>query len=133
MPYSTMSLTFVNEVLGPSGPFDADALLDVATSVGSVAEALDTLGALSPDLVTDDNAAALRRLVGRLPAALDQMILAAVRSALARGLRTQLTWQPGYEYELRAWEVSDGSHGLLNLFLITPHPEELVPPDSTGS
>ena len=37
------------------------------------------------------------------------------------------TWQPGYDFELRAWEVSDGSVGLANFHLVTPHPDETPP------
>jgi hypothetical protein len=78
--------------------------------------------------VLDDlYADALREFLATVPRSLDAAIVAGMRSALERGVRAQLTWQPGYDFELRAWEVTSGSEGLVNLHLTTPHPVEPAP------
>ncbi len=80
------------------------------------------------DVLEPEQADALKRFLGEVPESLDAAIVGAVRNALGRGLRSQLTWQPGYEFELRLWEVSEGSAGLLNVHVLTPHPDEPTMP-----
>lgn len=75
-------------------------------------------------MLEPDQAEELRRFFTQLPRSLDAAVLAGLRSALERGLRTQVTWQPGYDFELRAWEVSEGDAGVLNLHVLSPHPDE---------
>jgi hypothetical protein len=35
-----------------------------------------------------------------------------------------VTWQPGYEHEVRVWDVADDSDGVVNVHLISPNPFE---------
>ena len=105
MPYMQSAILRANEVF---------ARLD-----GFEPESLGLLDVLEPD-----QADALRAFLDALPPGLDAAILAGLRSALERGVRTQFTWRPAYEFELRAWEVSEGSAGVLNMVISSPHPEE---------
>jgi hypothetical protein len=125
VPYSIASLQYANEQFGPLEGFRPDEMLALVEGIETVAEGLTALGALGGGVVSDGNADGLRELLADLPPSLDQMILAALRSALRRGLRTQVTWKPGYDFELQAWESSDGDQGLLNLLVISPHPREV--------
>ena len=127
MPYAIQPIPFLNELFGPAGEFQPEPVLEILRGVESVLEGLDAFNALDPDLITGPNAEAFRDLAAALPPALDRMILAALRSAVSRGVRTQITWKPGYDFELSAWESSEGSAGMLNLVIVSPHPRELVP------
>ena len=69
----------------------------------------------------------MRNFLASIPPAVDAAIVAAVRSALERGLRAAISWQPGYDFELRIWDVSHDGHGLVNVHLVSPHPVEAVP------
>ena len=122
MPFMIASVLQANEVFGSLEHFNPEGLIE---DIGS-AETLVAVGeALSLfDVLPTEQADALKLFLADVPASLDAAMVAGLRNALGRGLRTQLTWQPGYEFELRAWEVSEGSAGLVNLHLVTPHPEE---------
>ena len=122
MPFLTASVLRTNELFSGLESFAPDRLLgDIgeATTLTAVGENLGVFA-----VMPDAHAEALKQFLGDVPAALDAAIVAGVRSALSRGLRTQLTWQPGYDFELRIWEVSDGSEGLVNFHMVTPHPDE---------
>jgi hypothetical protein len=65
-----------------------------------------------------------------MPAALNAGMLAAMRSALGRGLRVQLVWQESASYEVRMWESTRragsmaGSTASSPLHLLSPEPPE---------
>ncbi len=116
------AISLANVVFGQLDDFEPGGILDPiegATTVLEGAQAVNLFDVLHPK-----QSAGLQDLFGTLPASLDAAILAAIRSALERGLRTQVTWQPGYAFELRAWEVSEGAEGLLNLHIISETPPE---------
>jgi hypothetical protein len=128
MPHSTGFILSANALFAPldEGSFDPGGHLDTigdAVDIDAGAAALGLYEVLPP---TD--ADLLRGFLAAVPASLHAAVLGALRSALSRGLRTQFTWQPGYDHELRIWEVSDetatGWDGLVNVFLTTPHPPE---------
>lgn len=123
MPYLVEPILRANEVLAKVDDFDAPPLLDTIGGATSVLQAADALGIFA--VLDDGYATTLRDFFTTLPPALDAAILAGVRSALERGVRTQISWQPGYDFELRMWERSDGPKGLLNLHIISPEPDEL--------
>jgi len=56
-----------------------------------------------------------------------------MKSALSRGLPVGVSWQPGYDFELRVWDVSGPAGegepwvGMVNVHLISPHPDEAPP------
>jgi hypothetical protein len=128
MPHSTGFILSANAIFAPldDEAFDPGGHLDTlgdATGIDDGAEALGLFEVLPP---TDG--ALLRGFLADVPASMHAAVLGALRSALSRGLRTQFTWQPGYDHELRVWEVSDetptGWDGMVNVFLTTPHPPE---------
>ena len=121
------SILYANEVFASLDAFEPEALLEVIGDVETVLDGADALGLF--DVLDEDNAAFLRDFFASVPPALDAAVLAGMRSALSRGVRTQITWQPGYDFELRAWEASEGSHGLFNVHILSPHPPELAPLD----
>ncbi len=125
MPYVVASMLRANEVFAQLDGFEPTALLEAISEAGTVLDGADALGLF--DVLDAENAAALRTFFARVPPALDAAVLAGMRSALSRGVRTQITWQPGYDFELRAWEASEGSSGLFNIHIISPHPPEIAP------
>ena len=127
MPYVVKSILRANEVFANLDAFEPEALLDAISEAETVLDGAEALGLF--DVLDEDNAMSLRDFFASVPPALDAAVLAGMRSALSRGVRTQITWQPGYDFELRAWEASEGSHGLLNIHILSPHPLEIVPAD----
>lgn len=124
MPFLVASVLRTNELFSGLETFHPDQLrtkMGGAETVLQIGENLELFNDLSEDLAND-----LKHFLGTIPASLDAALVAGVRNALGRDLRSQLTWQPGYEFELRVWEVSDGEFGLANFLLVTPHPEETV-------
>lgn len=128
MPHDDKFILFANATFSPFddadfNPEDLLGTLSDATDIDEGAEALGLYAVLSPA-----DAALLRDFLAAIPPSMHAAALGAVRSALSRGLRTQFTWHPGYEHELRMWEVSDkdtgGWRGMVNLVLTTPHPPE---------
>lgn len=123
MPYLVGSILRANELLAPSEGFEPDAFrapLDDAVNLLDGAERL----ALFDVLPDDEHRDALREFLGTIPPALDAAILGAVRDALTRGVRTQLSWQPGYDFEVRLWEQTAEADGVLNVHVVSPVPDE---------
>ncbi len=124
MPYKVPAMLRANETLAAWASFEPLQLLELIGDAERVVDGVDRLGLLG--VLDDDEAAATRAFLEAIPLGLDAMMLTGVRDALQRGLRVGVSWQPSYEFELRAWEVSAGSNGMLNLALGSPYPEELV-------
>lgn len=123
MPFLVASVLSANQVFAGLEAWDPAELMDTIGEASTVLEVGEKLGVFAA-LETDDDVAALRDFLGTLPGTLDAAIVAGMRDALGRGVRAQLTWQPGYDFELRMWEVSAGGTGLANVLLTTPHPPE---------
>ena len=123
MPYLVQPILRANEVLAQVEGFEAEPLLAAIEGASTVNAAADALGLFA--VLDDDDATTLREFFDTIPASLDAAILAGVRSALQRGVRTQVSWQPGYDFELRMWERSDGADGVVNLHILSPEPPEL--------
>ena len=123
MPYLAKAVARANEQLSPSGPLDEDLVLALLNEqVSTVADAAGVLGLA--DVVPEEHQEELANFLVGLPPAIDAAIVAAVKSALGRRVRTTVTWQPGYEHEMRAWDVSEGEDGMVNVHLISPNPFE---------
>jgi hypothetical protein len=126
VPFVVASILKANEALHQLDGFAPGSILEAMDGAERVQDGMRALGFF--DVLRDDHRDALQVFLESLPAALDAAIVAAVRSALRRGLRTQISWQPGYDFELRVWEVSqevdDGWAGLLNVHILSPHPDE---------
>lgn len=126
MPYIVASVLRANEFLSRLDGFEPDALLAAVGDADSVLAGVERLGLL--EVLEPGDADSLRALLEALPPSLDAALLAAVLDALGRGVRVQLTWQPAVEFELRVWERSEASAGLVNLFLLSPEPAEAPRP-----
>jgi hypothetical protein len=123
MPFLVASVLHANQAFAGLEAWNPEALLTDIGDASTVLQVGERLGVFAA-LETDDDVAALRDFLGTLPRSLDAAIVAGMRDALGRGVRAQLTWQPGYDFELRMWEVSAGGTGLANVLLTTPHPPE---------
>jgi hypothetical protein len=126
MPFLVASVVRANEVFSALEGWEPEGLLGTIDGAETVIQMGERLGVF--DVLESDQAEALKEFLAEVPESLDAAIVGAVQNALSRGLRSQLTWQPGYEFELRLWEVSEGSQGLLNVHVITPHPVEPTMP-----
>ena len=123
MPFLVASVLLANDVFGPLEDFDPGQILDTISGAQTVREAAEALGLLA--VLSEANAELLAEFLDTIPASLDAAVLAAMRSAFQRDVRVQLTWQPAYEFELRMWEVTDGSVGLVNINVLSQHPPEV--------
>ncbi len=129
MPHMTGFILSANALLAPLEVerSDSDRLLETVADVADIDGGAEALGLYA--VLSSDEGELLRAFLSSIPGAMHAAVVGAVRSALSRGLRTQFTWKPGYDHELRLWEVSDetetGWEGLVNVFLITPHPPEV--------
>ncbi|GAC1599808.1 MAG: hypothetical protein NVS3B21_26590 [Acidimicrobiales bacterium] len=123
MPYMHQALLRANEVFATTDGFAPDRLLSDLADADSVRACADRLGLFA--ILSDEGVrSGLEAYLASLPPSLDAAMVAALRSALGRGLRTQLVWKPGYDFEVRMWEVSEGSDGVLNVMIVSPHPPE---------
>jgi hypothetical protein len=112
-----------NRALSPPGDeFDPEQMLADTAEATTVLEAASSLGLFAA--IDPEHGDAFKSLLADLPPSLDAAILVAVRSALGRGVRTQIVWQPAVGYEVRMWEASAGSHGALTVHLLSPDPME---------
>lgn len=129
MPHSTGFILSANALFAPldEEEFNPGGHLETLQDAADIDEGADALGLYAVLPPTDGDL--LRGFLAAVPASLHAAVLGALRSALSRGLRTQFTWQPGYDAQVRVWEVSDdtgsGWEGMVNVFLTTPHPPEV--------
>ncbi len=129
MPYVVAFIEQANQIFSaPGDAFDPQGLLralDGVESVGEGVQRFELLGAIE----SEAQQRVAEEFIRLLPPSLDAAILAALRSALERGLRTQFTWKPGYAFEVGLWESSkqesDGRWvGLVNILIVSPDPPE---------
>jgi hypothetical protein len=112
----------------PGDDFDPAGLLEPIQSAEDLTHATKDSGLL--ELLSDTERDAYLWVLEHMPAALDAGVLAAMRSALSRGLRVQLVWQEAASYEVRLWESSGPSEvegqldGILTVHLRSPEPPE---------
>ena len=124
MPYMQAMVLRATDVFAQLDDFNPEALLEAIGDAETILEGAELLGLF--DVLSGPQADGLREFLELMPPSLDAALVAGLRSALQRGLRTQFTWQPGYDFELRAWEVSSGSDGVVNFHIVSPHPDEPV-------
>ncbi len=127
MPYMESALLQATQLFAPIERFDPQGLLEAIEGVDNLLDGAERMGLF--EVLDGPYGDALRKHFQKLPPSVDASILAGLRSALERGLRTQFIWKPAYDFELRMWEVSDGGHapGTLTFQILSPHPEE--PPE----
>jgi hypothetical protein len=129
VPYIVAFIQQANQIFDPPGVIDSDGLLEALNGVDTVLEGIaqfELLGAIEDDEI--------RRLalefIQLLPPSLDAAVLAVLRSALSRGLKTQFTWKPNYAFGLDLWESSKFDEeagvwvGLVNVLILSPDPIE---------
>ncbi len=122
MPFLVGSVLLANQTFSPVADFDPESVLSAIEDSSSVRAAAEALGLL--EVLSEDQALYMGDFLDSIPGSLDAAMLAALRDAFSRGVRVQISWQPGYDFELRAWEASEGSAGLCNLHVVSPHPYE---------
>ena len=125
MVYMAETILLVHDVFAKLTGFDPELLLETLGDVATIADSAELLGLM--DVLPEEQRDPMRNFLASIPPAVDAAIVAAVRSALARGLRAAISWQPGYAFEVRIWDVSFESHGLVNIHLVSPHPVEAEP------
>jgi hypothetical protein len=129
--YMTKTIQLAQEVFGGLNSFAPDSLLASLGDVETIGEAADALHLI--DVLPAEQRGPMSDFLASIPPSIDAAMLAAMRSALARGLPIGISWQPGYDFELRVWDVSgpegDGQPwaGMVNVHLVSPHPIEAPP------
>ena len=129
MPYVVAFIEQANQIFGPLGDFDPEALLRALEGVESVGEGIERFELLGA-IEKEEQQRVAEQFIRLLPPSLDAAILAALRSALERGLPTQFTWKPGYAFEVSLWESSKYEEeegrwvGLVNILIVSPDPPE---------
>ena len=129
MPYVVAFIEQANQIFGPLGDFDPEALLRALEGVESVGEGIERFELLGA-IEKEEQQRVAEQFIRLLPPSLDAAILAALRSALERGLPTQFTWKPGYAFEVGLWESSKYEEeegrwvGLVNILIVSPDPPE---------
>jgi hypothetical protein len=127
----TDTILLVNEVFAGLHNFAPDTLIESLADAATIGDAAEILHLI--DVLPAEQQDPMRAFLASIPPAIDVAMVAAVRSALDRGLRVAISWQPGYDFELRIWDVSgpdgDGKPwvGLVNVHLVSPHPVEATP------
>lgn len=131
MVFMAETILLANETFGRLNDFNPNSLLDQLKDTHSLLESAEKLGLIA--VLDPEQQQPMRVFLGSIPPAVDAAALAAVRSALGRGLRVGVSWQPGYDFELRVWDVSKEQQpnapwrGMVNVHLSSPHPEEAEP------
>jgi hypothetical protein len=125
MVYGSMILVKANALFSPLEGFDPASLRDMLDGVETIAQAANSLG--MEGVVPSEFQQPLMDFLETIPPSIDAAALAAMRSALERGLRVTLTWEPAYYFELKVWDVSklEGETwvGLVNVNLSARDPE----------
>jgi hypothetical protein len=129
--YMTKTIQLAQEVFGGLSSFEPDSLLaslDGVETMGAAAAALHLI-----DVLPVEQREPMAGFLASIPPSIDTAVIAAIRSSLARGLPVGISWQPGYDFELRVWDVSapqgegDPWAGMVNVHLVSPHPDEATP------
>ena len=129
--YMAETILLASEVFASLGGFDPEYLLSQVGDAASIADAAEILGLM--DVLDEEQREPMREFLASIPPAIDAAVVASIKSALERGLRAAISWQPGYEFEVRVWDVSASVgegvpwRGLVNVHLISPHPVEATP------
>ncbi|MGH9214955.1 MAG: hypothetical protein ACRD0V_14570 [Acidimicrobiales bacterium] len=128
MPGMIETVLRLNKWLCDLDDFNPDQVQElIANENISVLEAAEALGAI--DAIAPDRQEGMREFLQSIPPACSAAAFAAVRNALERGLRVQLTWQPAAAFEVRVWDVSDDQQqrGMVNVFVLSPDPDASAP------
>jgi hypothetical protein len=134
VPYIVAFIQQANQLFDPPGDWNPEALLESLEGVDTVMDGIEQFGLLDAIQRREYHDSA-RAIVSQLPPSLDAAVLAVLRSALSRGLKTQFTWKPAYAFELDIWESSrfeadakakgGGAWvGLVNVMILSPDPVE---------
>ena len=130
MPYHHPVIFSVNRKLTKRGSKYSPAQLraDIGDST-TLADMLPNLLAkeLGDGSLTEADIDGLVQFADTMPATIDVAIVAAVKQALEDGYWVHVTWQQGVAWELRTWALAPeagAERGVLNLFLISPNPEQ---------
>ena len=129
--YMTKTIQLAQEVFGGLHNFEPDSLLASLDGAETIGAAADVLGLI--EVLPTEQRQPMTDFLASIPPAIDAAIVAAMRNALGRGLPVAISWQPGYDFELRVWDVSgpdgDGQPwvGMVNVHLVSPHPVEATP------
>jgi hypothetical protein len=129
MVYMAETLALANEVFAATSEFAPSELLQSFQNANTVGEAADMLHML--DVLDAEQQEPMASFLATIPPAIDAAIMATARNALSRGLRVTFTWQPGYDFDVRIWDVTkfanDVWRGMVNVHVTSPHPPEAEP------
>jgi hypothetical protein len=129
MVYMAETLALANEVFAATSAFAPSELLQSFQDANTVGEAADMLHMF--DVLDFEQREPMASFLATIPPAIDAAIMAAARNALSRELRVTFTWQPGYDFDVRIWDVTkfanDEWRGMVNVHVTSPHPPEAEP------
>lgn len=125
MPYVNAAMHLANHTFAPMEEVDTARLGAPLREAGSLVDLADKLGLF--EVLAEERRTELQAFLASTPPSLDAAILAAIGSAVERGIHSQLVWQPAYDWRVEAWEVSaEGfeAPGALTIVISAPHPYE---------
>jgi hypothetical protein len=131
MVFMAETILLAQETFGTLNSFNPNSLLDQLKDAKTILDSAETLGLIA--VLNPEQQQPMREFLASIPPGVDAGAMAAIRSALGRGLHVAVSWQPAYDFELRVWDVSleQGQNqpwrGLVNVHISSPHPVEASP------
>jgi len=97
---------------------DYQTAVNAVNAAANVHDAVVRSGVLGPhpDVVTET-----RAVLSALPPAIDQAIMVALKSAMARSLPVRVTWIEDAKIAVRIWEQSQDGGDVLDIVFMSPH------------
>jgi hypothetical protein len=116
MPAAAPVTHKANQILDGTDPVAQGVAREAVAGASTVHEAIERVGLLEG--MGDPIVAEARLVLAQLPQAIDQALLAALRSALERRIPVGVEWEQGEEISLR---ITEATRGHVLVVLVTPH------------
>jgi hypothetical protein len=100
---------------------DAAAAVEAAASVRDAVSSIGVLDAFEPAIVAEAQA-----VLGAIPPAINEAIIAALSSAFERQLPVSVAWLEDPKIAVRVWEQPQADGFLVNILVLSPNGQTFV-------